>query len=639
MRKALASAAAMFVGGSASVAAAADLPPVEKLLGYKPAQQGVLCDTPAPETWPKCKVEYVSGPTGKGYVVRDMNGLVVRKLLAAPGSKAINLRGYYAQGQEVYREVDTNGNGICDEFKWFNMGGSRTGVTADDESQKIVQWKSLSAEEATAEAIAAVTTKDLARLQNVMLSDADVKELGLDEKTAARVAAEVAKTQEGFKTLSEYLPVETKWQRFDGHTPMAIAASDVGAAKDLRLYHNATITVEVAGKAVWLRAPEVVRLGDVWKLTSLPVLIDDKKSVETVGVLVPALDQRAGAVQVADDSPVEASEEVQKLVTQLQQHDETMPKDGEPKALAAYHKQRHVLCANIGAKSMKLANREHWYKQAADSLDAAVQSKGFPEGVGMLEKYSEKFGTYEWGKNLAAYYKYRAINAAFALKAEGAEDGKAQEKYLADLTKFVKDYPESPDAADALWQLGNGAEFAGKEHDALGHYKELTEKHAKSNFAKKAAGAVRRIEAVGRPARWAGAGIDGSSIDTAELRGKVVLVHYWATWCDACIAEVPRLAAAREKFGAKGFEIVGVNIDTDAEKAAGKAKQLQLAWPQLQDKGGLEGELASQFGIVILPTMMLLDESGKVLHRNLQASALEVEIEKALSKKIASKND
>ena len=92
---------------------------------YKPAQQGVLCDSPAAETWPKCKVELVSGAAGKGYVVRDMNGLTARKLLAAPGSKSITIRSYYSQGQEVYRETDTNANGISDEFKWYNAGGWR----------------------------------------------------------------------------------------------------------------------------------------------------------------------------------------------------------------------------------------------------------------------------------------------------------------------------------------------------------------------------------------------------------------------------------------------------------------------------------------------------------------------------------
>ena len=72
MRKVLANTAALVAAGSAAVASAADLPSVEQLLKYKPAQQGVVCDTPAAETWPKCKVEYVAGASGKGYVVRDM---------------------------------------------------------------------------------------------------------------------------------------------------------------------------------------------------------------------------------------------------------------------------------------------------------------------------------------------------------------------------------------------------------------------------------------------------------------------------------------------------------------------------------------------------------------------------------------
>ena len=638
MRQVLAGSTALLFGQATLFAA--DLPPVEQLLKYKPAQQGVICDTPATETWPKCKVEYVKGATGNGYVVRDMNGLTVRKLTASPDSKGkINVRSYYLQGQEVYREVDTNGNGVSDEFKWFNMGGSRTGVTNEDEAQRIVKWKALSAEEATAELIAAATSKDTARLQAVMLTDSDVKELGLDEKSSARVAAGMEKVVTEFKALLQSLPADAKWIRFDGHTPMAISGSEVGAAKDVTLYHNATITVESAGKTIWLRAPEVVRLGDVWKLTAIPLVIDDKKPIETVGVLVPGVDQRAPVAQADGDSPVEASDEVQKLVAELQKHDETMPKDGDQKSIVEYHKARHLLCANIGKASMKLANREHWYKQAADSLDAAVQTKAFPEGVALLERYGDAFAGQKWGAKLASYFKYRAINSAYSLKVDGKDDGKAQETYLADLAKFVKDYPIADDAADALWQLGNGAEFAGKEHDALGYYKKLAEYHGKSNFAKKSAGAIKRLDAVGRPARFAGDGLNGSPVDTAELRGKVVLVHYWATWCDACVAEMPKLANAREKFGAKGFEIVGVNIDTDAQKALAKARQLQIDWPQIQDKGGLDGELASQFGIVILPTMMLLDESGKVLNRNIQANQVDMEIEKALSKKLASKVD
>jgi thiol-disulfide isomerase/thioredoxin len=636
MRMMLAGSTAVLFGSSLL---AQDVPSVERILELRPAQPGVVCDTPPQDTWPKCKVEYVKTAAGSGYVMRDMNGLTVRRMFAAPGSKKITIRSYYHQGQEVYREVDTNENGVSDEFKWFNMGGSRTGVSADDESKKIVKWKSLSAEEATAELIAAVAAKDWSRLQSVVLNDADVKELGLDEKAAARAAAGLEKIQPDFKALAESLPADAKWSRFDGHTPMAISGVDAGSAKDLTLYHNATITVEAGGKSIWLRAPEVVRMGEVWKVTAIPVVIDDKKPVESAGVLLPGVDQKLAVAQGDSESPVESSEEVQALVAKLQKHDETMPKEGDAASLVEYHKARYKMCADIGAKSMKLANREHWYKQAADSLDAAIQSKAFPEGVSWLEKISDQFSKVSWGAKLSAYYKYRAINAAYALKADGKEDAKAQETYMADLAEYVKKHPESDDAADALWQLGNGAEFAGKELDAMGHYKTIAEKHEKSNFAKKAVGAVKRLEAVGRPARFAGEGLNGSAVDTADLRGKVVLVHYWATWCEACVADMPKLAAARTKFAAKGFEVVGVNIDTDAQKALAKANELRMDWPQIQEKGGLDGDLSTQFGIVILPTMMLLDESGKVLSRNVHASNLEMEVEKALSKKLASKND
>ncbi|HVJ82208.1 MAG TPA: redoxin family protein, partial [Planctomycetia bacterium] len=404
------------------------------------------------------------------------------------------------------------------------------------------------------------------------------------------------------------------------------------------LYHNGTIVTEAAGQALWLRAAEVVKVGDVWKLTGVPVIVDEKKPVETVGVLVPAISSQSAPTDIAGDSPVEASEEIQTLVAQLQKHDEAMPKDADAKTMVNYHRARHDLCAQIGKASKKLPNREHWYRQAADSIDAAVQTKAYPEGVEALEQYSEAFGKTSWGKKLSAYFKYRAINASFALRVDKEEHAKAQEKYVAELTEFVKAHPDSDDAADALWQLGNGMEFANKDGEALAHYKRLAKDHPKSQFAKKAEGAVRRIEAVGQQARWVGTGAGGYDLDTAQLRGKVVLVHYWATWCEPCKQEMGKIAALREKFGSKGLEVVGICLDSNVEGATAFIKQARLEWPQLLEKGALDGELAVQYGVISLPTMMLVDEDGRVLHRNLQANTLDVEVEKALAKKIATKD-
>jgi thiol-disulfide isomerase/thioredoxin len=616
---------------------------VEQLLAFKPGQANVLCDTPAPETYPKCKVETVQGDGGVGYVLRDMRGLTVRKLLDVNGSKKINRRSFYLNGQEVYRELDTNDNGEIDSYRWFNAGGSRHGFSSA-ENGKIDVWKSISAEEATAEVIAASAARDWDRLRSVLLTNEDLKSMGLGEKAMERVAAEMRKFPETFRVLTSVVPADAKWTRFDGHTPMAIAGGDAGAEKDLTIYQNGTISIEANGKSIWLRAPEIVRVGETWKLTSLPVVIDETKPVETVGVLVPAIDQaKFLAATSENDSPVEATEEVQKLVAELQKHDESMPKNGEARKLAEYHVRRHFLCASIGSQSKKLANRLHWYKQAADSLDAAVQTKEYKEGVEKLNQYSEAFAKTQkekqWGGELAAYFRYRAINAGYSLQVDDKDHAKAQEKYIADLSQFIKDFPDSADAADALWQLGNGAEFAGKEHDALGYYRKLSESHADSNFAKKAAGAIRRIESVGRVARFVGTGLHGSQVDSGSLQGNVVLVHYWATWCEACVAEMPKIAALQKKFGGRGLKLLAINLDNDVAKAREAAQRLGITWDHIHENGGLDSEPAVSYGIVIMPTMMLLDESGKVLNRNLNANQLEVEVEKALSKKLASKPD
>jgi thiol-disulfide isomerase/thioredoxin len=598
----------------------------------------VLCDTPANETWPRCKLEVFKQGGVSGWVLRDSRGVTVRKLIDTNGDNVVNQRSFYLNGQEVYRDVDTNRNGKVDTYRWFNAGGSRWGVSSNEDG-KIDQWKTISAEEATAEAVAALATRDFARFQAVLLTEADLKELGLDEKTSARVTAELGKASSEFQKLTASISPEIKWTRFDGHNPISVPGGDAGAAKDLVLYHNGTVIAEADGKSVWLRAPEVVRFGDVWKLTTVPVIIDEKKQVDAAGLLVPAIDQVAIAAEGNGDTPVENNENVQKLVAELQKHDEQMPQGGSAQVMIAYHIKRHSLCANIGKNSSKLANREHWYKQAADSLDAAVQTKEYPEGIEYLERYSQNFAKTSWGGNLAAYFKYRAINADYAVRIDKDEHSKAQEKYLADLSEFIKTYPKSEDSADALWQLGNGMEFANKDHESLGYYKSLMKDHPKSQFAKKAEGAVRRLEGVGQVCQLTGTDVYGSPVDTAQLRGKVLVVHYWATWCEPCKAELPRLAALREKFGRQGLELVGVNLDTDANAASGFVRQRGIEWPQMQEKGALDGELAVKYGIISLPTMMLIDEDGKILNRNLQANQMEIEVEKAVAKKIASRGN
>ena len=107
--------------------------------------------------------------------------------------------------------------------------------------------------------------------------------------------------------------------------------------------------------------------------------------------------------------------------------------------------------------------------------------------------------------------------------------------------------------------------------------------------------------------------LDGSTVDLSKLRGKVVLVDFWATWCPPCREEVPKVVAAYKKYHDKGFEIVGVSLDQDKDALVSFTKEHGMVWPQYFDGQGWDNKVSSNFGIDTIPAMWLVGKNGKIL--------------------------
>jgi thiol-disulfide isomerase/thioredoxin len=116
---------------------------------------------------------------------------------------------------------------------------------------------------------------------------------------------------------------------------------------------------------------------------------------------------------------------------------------------------------------------------------------------------------------------------------------------------------------------------------------------------------------VGKPVEFQFTALDGRPIDSKQLRGKVVLLDFWATWCGPCMAELPKLKAVHERLHAQGFEIVGVSGDTDRAALQSVIQRHQLPWPQLFEERSMPS-LAAKFGIRHYPSMWLIDRQGVV---------------------------
>ncbi len=126
--------------------------------------------------------------------------------------------------------------------------------------------------------------------------------------------------------------------------------------------------------------------------------------------------------------------------------------------------------------------------------------------------------------------------------------------------------------------------------------------------------------------------VNGQPLDLATYRGKVVLIDFWATWCGPCVAELPNVIAAYEKYHGQGFEIIGISLDQDREKLTTFLKGKNMPWRQYFDDQGGQNKLATQYGIDAIPATFLLDGTGKIVAKGMRGEELDRQLAKLLAK-------
>jgi thiol-disulfide isomerase/thioredoxin len=136
-------------------------------------------------------------------------------------------------------------------------------------------------------------------------------------------------------------------------------------------------------------------------------------------------------------------------------------------------------------------------------------------------------------------------------------------------------------------------------------------------------------ELLSKPLQLKFTAVDGAVVDLENLRGKVVLLDFWATWCGPCVISLPKVIAAYGKYHDKGFEIVGISLDQDKGKLLAFTKQRGMIWPQYFDGKVWQNEISARFHINAIPATWLVDKKGYI--HQIDVDALPAQTEKLLS--------
>ena len=612
--------ATLLCWGGAVPAWAAPTP--AQILSFKPHQAGVDCTTPTAEQLKACKVDLIKGKRGSGWLLSDAAG-PIRRFFDTDNDNKIDTWSYYKDGVEVYREIDTNHNSKPDQFRWLNGAGMKWGVDRDEDGH-IDSWKAISPEEVSQELLQAIVTHDYARLQALLLTEAEIKALALPPAEAQRLRASLREAPTKFGAVLSKLKGINKatWLHLETAVPQCRPAEAGTAGIDVVHHVRGTVLYENGGQNDFLQTGEMIQVGAAWRLVGGPA----------PGASVDQVPVSAGA----PGTTVTSNPRLQKLVEELAELDKTPPTatgaPGPNAAVAQYNLKRADLLEKVIAES-RGGERDSWVRQAADSLSTAVQnSGGDAAAAGRLVRLEKQAVAAAPGGPVAAYVVYRRLQADYSAKLlkQGADYNKVQQEWLANLTQFITTYPKAEDAPDALLQLGMVSEFLSKEAESRKWYIQLSSQFADKPQGIKARGAVRRLDCVGKEFELVGPLLGGGAYDIARARGKAVAVYYWASWNQQSVGDFARLKLLLDTCGSKGFELVCVNLDGSAAEAAAYLKRSPAPGTHLHQAGSLESKLATDYGIMVLPHLFLIGKDGKVVSRTVQMGNLEEEVNKLL---------
>jgi thiol-disulfide isomerase/thioredoxin len=233
-----------------------------------------------------------------------------------------------------------------------------------------------------------------------------------------------------------------------------------------------------------------------------------------------------------------------------------------------------------------------------------------------------------------AYYSIQAfvLGARFEDMPEERRILGTRERYEA----FLADYPESSRAPTIAASLVRLLLSANEIEKAEKWIERLRREHPDDPGTRRAEGELQRVKAVGRAFRFEHATPDGETLRTADYAGKVLVIHFWASWSEDAVKAFPELIRLHQEFKDQGLQLISINVDRKRKWADQTLEKYKASWPQLFDDRGFGSDILIKTGVVQIPTYFVIDRDG-VLRSTDPGSKLHELVKELIAKPVKGK--
>jgi thiol-disulfide isomerase/thioredoxin len=332
------------------------------------------------------------------------------------------------------------------------------------------------------------------------------------------------------------------------------------------------------------------------------------------------------------------------LVLRVQKYPDT----ADVKRLRDLRRDRNLKIVKLAEEAIALTNKRKDLEEVFNaSVHQLIESRvalalqGKEEDIVALYDLADVLYKRDKTSKSAAEAAYRV--AVFAnTNAMRYPDPKAGwlEEFVRRARLFATDFPgQKARAVQLLDVAGRSCELSGRLEDALKCYEQISKQFAGMAQAQYATAVLRRLRLPGRPLELAGQTLDGGFLDIKDYKGKVVLVTFWATDRKECRDTLPQLKQLGDRYRKFGFEIVGVNLDSEEQAVDEFLTESKIGWPQIfyanRGKRRWDNPIVKYYAVRGVPTLWLVDANGRVVETDADPKKLEPKVRSLLQRRVS----